>query len=186
VTGIAFAGPFICVNTRLLKSFLGRCKSSINGGFQQLGYVAIRTKTKAHACILAIMRSLANDSNVMRQWSVRSASPAALVCFVSSFPVSNLPEVTESDLNLDGPSPFQRFVCPLPQQIPKAVPEPTIQKFSPSRETYHEAELSATGSEEREYMEEFGEFRPLPMGAVGQPGELDRDWGRLADEWGSF
>ena len=54
LAGVAFAGPFICVNTRQLKSFLGRCKSSINGSFQQLGYVAVRTKSKAYA----ISRSL--------------------------------------------------------------------------------------------------------------------------------
>jgi hypothetical protein len=55
LAGIAFAGPFICVNTRLLKSFLGRCKSSINGGFQQMGYVAIKTKTKARGCVAAVL-----------------------------------------------------------------------------------------------------------------------------------
>ena len=99
LTGIAFAGPFICVNTRLLKSFLGRCKSSINGGFQQMGYVAIRTKAKARSCIVTVMRSLTSDPALLRQWTVRGASPHADSCFVSSFNVALLPDVTQADLN---------------------------------------------------------------------------------------
>lgn len=105
LTGIAFAGPYICVNTRLLKQFLGRCKSSINGGFQQMGYVAIRTKTKARNCIIAVMKSLTSEPSLLRQWTVRGASPNAEICFVSSFPMELLPEITSSDLNTDNHSP---------------------------------------------------------------------------------
>jgi hypothetical protein len=42
LTGLAFSGPYICVHTRQLKALIGRCKSSINGSFQQLRYVSIR------------------------------------------------------------------------------------------------------------------------------------------------
>ena len=101
LTGIAFAGPLICVNTRLLKNFLGRCKSSINGGFQQMGYVAIRTKGKARTCIVTVMRPLTSDPALLRQWTVRGASPHAESCFLSSFNISLLPEITQSDLNFD-------------------------------------------------------------------------------------
>ncbi|OHT06587.1 hypothetical protein TRFO_25327 [Tritrichomonas foetus] len=104
LAGIAFAGPFICVNTRLLKSFLGRCKSSINGGFQQMGYVAIRTKAKARTCIVTVMRSLTSDPALLRQWTVRGASPHADSCFVSSFNVALLPDVTQADMNFDSRS----------------------------------------------------------------------------------
>ncbi|OHT05588.1 hypothetical protein TRFO_26584 [Tritrichomonas foetus] len=101
LTGVAFAGPFICVNTRLLKSFLGRCKSSINGSFQQLGYVAIKTKSKARSCVLAIMPTLINDQNILRQWTVRCASEDAKFCFVTSLVSLQLPVVTSDDLNED-------------------------------------------------------------------------------------
>ena len=63
LVGVCFAGPFIGVNTRQLKNFLGRCKSSINGSLQQLGYVALKTKSKARTCILSILPSLINDQN---------------------------------------------------------------------------------------------------------------------------
>lgn len=99
--GVAFGGPFICVNTRQLKNFLGRCKSSINGSFQQLGYVALRTKSKARSCVLSIIPSLINDQNILRQWTVRCACDTAMFCFVTSIPNLHLPEITDEDLNDD-------------------------------------------------------------------------------------
>ena len=99
--GVAFGGPFICVNTRQLKNFLGRCKSSINGSFQQLGYVAVRTKSKARDCVLAIIPSLINDQDILRQWTVRCACDSAMFCFVTSIPNLVFPEITEDDLNDD-------------------------------------------------------------------------------------
>ena len=101
LSGVAFAGPYICVNTRQLTSFLGRCKSSINGSLQQLGYVAVRTKSKARACVLAVMPILANDPNLLRQWTVRGASSDALFCFVSRFQPDPLPVILPEDLNED-------------------------------------------------------------------------------------
>lgn len=98
VCGVCFAGKYICINTRLLKSFLGRCKSSINGSLQQMGYVALRTKTKARNCVLAVMHSLVGDVNNLRQWSVRCASEGAEFTIESSFPDAKLPEINESDL----------------------------------------------------------------------------------------
>ncbi|OHT13086.1 hypothetical protein TRFO_03525 [Tritrichomonas foetus] len=99
LAGVAFAGPFICVNTRQLKSFLGRCKSSINGSFQQLGYVAVRTKSKAKTCVLSVLPSLSSDPNLLRQWTVRGAADDALFCFVSKFQPDPLPVITADDLN---------------------------------------------------------------------------------------
>ena len=96
--GIAFAGPFICVNTRQLKTFLGRCKSSINGSFQQLGYIALRTKSKARNCVLSVLPSLSSESNLLRQWSVRCASEDAKFCYISHFMPKQLPQLAPEDL----------------------------------------------------------------------------------------
>ena len=98
LTGICFAGPFICVNTRQLKTFLGRCKSSINGSFQQMGYIALRTKAKSRNCIISILKPLINEQNILRQWTVRCASENTDFCYLSSFSISQLPEITEADL----------------------------------------------------------------------------------------
>lgn len=101
ICGIAFAGPYICVNTRQLKNFLGRCKSSINGSLQQMGYVALRTKAIARNCITIIIKPLRREIALLRQWTVRGASDKAETCFVSSFPAHLLPDISNSDLVID-------------------------------------------------------------------------------------
>jgi len=40
----------------------------------------------------------------MRQWTVRCAGSAAVVCFVSSIPSSQFPFISESDLAEEGSS----------------------------------------------------------------------------------
>jgi hypothetical protein len=103
VTGVCFAGGIVCVNTRQLKGFLKRCKSSINSSFQQLGYVALRTKSKTRNCLLTLLPSLQHDQNILRQWTVRAVSNDAEFCFLSSFSRNGLPEITDDDLLEDRP-----------------------------------------------------------------------------------
>lgn len=105
--GVCFVGPLICVNTRQLKSFLSRCKSSINGSFQQLGYVALKTKAKARSCCVAVLPSLQNHQTVLRQWTVRVAGEDAPFCFVSSYKYVDLPEITDEDLFDEKPKPIR-------------------------------------------------------------------------------
>jgi hypothetical protein len=38
ISGICFADAVICLNFRQLASFIGRCKSSLTGGFHELGF----------------------------------------------------------------------------------------------------------------------------------------------------
>jgi hypothetical protein len=71
VAGLGVAGPFIVVNTRQLKHLIRRCKSSINGSFQHLGYLAVKTKSKARECVLGILPTLKTDQGAIRQWTVR-------------------------------------------------------------------------------------------------------------------
>jgi hypothetical protein len=98
LTGLCFAGPVICVNTRQLKSFLSRCKSSINGSFQQLGFVALRVKAKARECVVAVLPSLRTQQTILRQWTARYVSDNAKFCFYSVYPYENMPEVLPDDL----------------------------------------------------------------------------------------
>jgi hypothetical protein len=98
VCGIGFAGEFICVNTRQLKAFLSRCKSSINGSFLQMGYVAVITKLKARKCLLSVLHSLIDDSSNFRQWGVRAVSNRATFCMASALSASEKPAIGERDL----------------------------------------------------------------------------------------
>jgi hypothetical protein len=103
VTGVCFVGPLICVNTRQLMTFVCRCKSSINGILQELGYVPIRTRLKTRRCIVAVLPSLDRNPELIRQWTVRHASNDTPFCFVSRLSRSQLPPITRADLQADKP-----------------------------------------------------------------------------------
>ncbi|OHS94300.1 hypothetical protein TRFO_39489 [Tritrichomonas foetus] len=96
--GLACSGPFVCVNTQQIKIILGRCKSSINNSFQQIGYEAIKTKGKSREAVLAIIPSLSAEQNTLRKWTVRCASEASSACFVSRFHMVALPLIDDEDL----------------------------------------------------------------------------------------
>jgi hypothetical protein len=81
VAGIACSGPYIAVNTQQFKHLVGRCKSSINGGFQQIGYDVVRNRAAARERITQIVPALRVES--LRQWTVRCAGDDASVCFYS-------------------------------------------------------------------------------------------------------
>jgi hypothetical protein len=82
VAGIACLGPDIAVNTQQFKHLVGRCKSSIDGGFQQIGYDVVRNRAAARERIARIIPALRVES--VRQWTVRCASDDASACFYSA------------------------------------------------------------------------------------------------------
>jgi hypothetical protein len=116
ICGIAFAGPYMCVNMWQLKIFLGRCKSSINGSFMEIGYTALKAKSKAKSCILACLRILIDNTTNLRQWTVRCASCSARFCVYSSFSVREPPEIDESEVT-------QIQKEPLPKNVSVWIPE---------------------------------------------------------------
>ena len=76
--GLVYTGTYFCVNTQQLKKLIGRCKSSINSGFQQMGFLSMKMKTRARSCLLAALPSLLNDTGSSRQWTVRAYSSPGL------------------------------------------------------------------------------------------------------------
>ena len=85
LVGLCVAGCAIFVNIRQVKDLIGRCKSSINGSFQQLGYLALHTKTKARLWIAGVLQRLGSDKTLLKQWSVRVASAETVTPFPSNF-----------------------------------------------------------------------------------------------------
>jgi hypothetical protein len=181
LAGIAFAGPFICVNTRLLKNFLGRCKSSINGGFQQMGYVALKTKAKARNCILTVMRTLTSDHVLLRQWTVRGASGAADSCFVSSFPVQLLPEIAPSDLLIDS------SLVPLTTALQARLEAPRAPPVASAFSAVEESEWPSARQVEPVEACQPAWGAALPVGrSVAEPIDVDNDWVRMMNEWSAL
>ena len=69
--GLAFNNYYFCVNTRQLKHFISRCKSSINSGFQNIGYHSLKLKSKSNSLLLSVLPSLSSDVLSSRQWTIR-------------------------------------------------------------------------------------------------------------------
>ncbi|KAH0794337.1 hypothetical protein GPJ56_001779 [Histomonas meleagridis] len=101
LVGICFCGPILCLNNRQLKNLTCRCKSSINGSFQKLGYVSISCKSKSRDCVITALPSLKCYPILLRQWSSRYVSSNTLICFVPSITNVQMPEIYEEDVHED-------------------------------------------------------------------------------------
>lgn len=103
--GICSQGNFLYVNTKQLRNTLGRCKSSINYGFQQLGYSSV--KAKIRKLLEAVLPSLAHDPAAARRWTVRTCEtpqpPKTLAPLPT--PIFRVPSLPQ-DLNTLYPLPI--------------------------------------------------------------------------------
>jgi hypothetical protein len=117
VTGLCFHGPFVCINTRALKAILRRCKSSINGLFQELGYGQRRARQDREFVLLA-MPSLREDPGVLRQWTIRQVADDSMFCFVSKIPRVELP-TEEAPMNRSSKLGFVFQFTPIVSEPPQ-------------------------------------------------------------------
>ena len=79
VCGICWLNDKIAINTRQLRLILSKCKSSINGSFQQLGYGTIPTGADSSTELVKYFPELENNFPQLRQWTVRQLIPQAAV-----------------------------------------------------------------------------------------------------------
>lgn len=70
--GVAKIGADIAVSTRQMCTLLGKCKSSINIGFQALGYRVVATSTEHATQLMKTFPMMMENSVEMRQWTMRS------------------------------------------------------------------------------------------------------------------
>jgi hypothetical protein len=78
VCGICWLPGAIAINTRQLRQLLSKCKSSINSMFQSLGYTAVPTTTDYGSALAGAFPLIKDNFAELRQWTIRSAKPAAL------------------------------------------------------------------------------------------------------------
>jgi hypothetical protein len=106
ITGICVCSPYICLNTSTLKTLLGRCKSSINGLFQDLGYKPSRGRSPREFVVLALP-SLSSDTKALRQWTVRRAMEGYTCWFLG-------PPLALPDPETTVPEPEKERQVPVP------------------------------------------------------------------------
>ena len=71
VCGVGWIENGIAVNTRQLRLLIAKCKSSINGSFQALGYGSVPTSAETASALVKLFPFLKNAFPELRQWSVR-------------------------------------------------------------------------------------------------------------------
>ena len=75
VCGIIWINDAIAVNTHYLKHLIGKCKSSINGSLQKMGYNNNMSRSESANTILQMFPSLKESGDEIRKWSVRRFGP---------------------------------------------------------------------------------------------------------------
>jgi hypothetical protein len=84
------------LSTRQLCKLVGRCKSSVNAGFQSLGYVTTPISLAQTSAFLRALPFMRNSMEEMRQWTVRGPVPG---CRGMRFAIA--PRASEGPESLD-------------------------------------------------------------------------------------
>lgn len=71
VCGIAWLPEGLAINTHQLKLLISRCKSSINGSFQKLGFTEKLGRLAAANALISVYPFLNENTSELRKWSVR-------------------------------------------------------------------------------------------------------------------
>lgn len=71
VCGICWLDDGLAINTRQLTLLLSKCKSSINGSLQKIGYRANTTQIDFCRNLVPKIPFLRQQTNELRQWSIR-------------------------------------------------------------------------------------------------------------------
>ncbi|EAY11135.1 hypothetical protein TVAG_359150 [Trichomonas vaginalis G3] len=71
VCGIIFFDETLIINIQQLRILLGKCKSSINGSLQQLGYTSLPQGAPFGQAAISQYEFLVNDKSEVKKWTVR-------------------------------------------------------------------------------------------------------------------
>jgi hypothetical protein len=75
VCGVCHLGEGIAINIRQLRLLLNKCKSSINGSFQRMGWIGLPLKDGTLDEFLSKIPFLRTNFGELREWSVRGYRP---------------------------------------------------------------------------------------------------------------
>ncbi|KAK8866480.1 hypothetical protein M9Y10_009444 [Tritrichomonas musculus] len=76
VCGIIWLDQSIAINTHQLRLLVDKCKSSINGSFQDLGYKTVPTGADSAKELITKFPFMRNNFSELRQWTIRQKSPS--------------------------------------------------------------------------------------------------------------
>jgi len=71
VCGICWMEDLIAINTRQLRLLISKCKSSINGSLQKLGYSTHQSHSESWKVLFEKIPALKENYSELRQWTIR-------------------------------------------------------------------------------------------------------------------
>lgn len=94
VCGIVFSENEIAINIQQLRILLGKCKSSINGSLQQLGYTLLPQNVAADKELLDKMPFYLKDKGESKKWTIRCRKKEVMPLDNDSLVISLPPSTT--------------------------------------------------------------------------------------------
>lgn len=79
VCGIIWLDKSIAINTHQLRLLVDKCKSSINGSFQDLGYKTVPTGADSAKELITKFPFMRNNFAELRQWTIRQMTPPTTI-----------------------------------------------------------------------------------------------------------
>jgi hypothetical protein len=124
VCGVCWLPNGIAINNRQLSILIDKCKSSINGSLQKMGYSTLQSRSESSSSLCDTIPLLKNNFNELREWTVR--------LFVAATPQPNLPIYSVNTLHpFQSPMPSQYQAFSIQPQVyfpvvPMAMPVPQM------------------------------------------------------------
>jgi hypothetical protein len=132
VCGVCWLPNGIAINNRQLSILIDKCKSSINGSLQKMGYSTLQSRTESSGSLCDAIPVLKNNFNELREWTVR--------LFVAATPQPNLPMYSVNTLYpFQSPAPSQYAAMWAPM---RAAPAPAHPPATDAASTFFGDEFS--------------------------------------------
>lgn len=170
VCGVCWLPSGIAINNRQLSILIDKCKSSINGSLQKMGYTALQSRNESSESLRQAIPILKDNFNELREWTVR--------LFVAATPQPHLPPYSVSTMH-----PYQ---SPMPSQYQSygmyGQPGVPVQK-APMQEPHQETKETKPELPERPQSESFWDDElALPPSFIcdEQGGDIFDDYN---DQW---
>lgn len=99
VCGVCWMDNMIAINTRQLRFLVTKCKSSINGSLQRLGYLTNPSHAESWKMFISKIPFLKDNYNELRQWTIRCKNnpfPPVLPVEVNLVPIQPIQPYIQS------------------------------------------------------------------------------------------
>ena len=123
VCGVCWLPMGLAINTRQLSMLIDKCKSSINGSLQKMGYGTIQSRSESSNALSDVIPVLKKNFNELREWSIRqfiavTPQPQILPFNYGQYPMFSSPKPNIGGLNEFIPPRFDT----LPEEMKPANP----------------------------------------------------------------